>query len=84
MGLSAATQLSAKGANVIIIARNQQKLDTALVEIKVGGREHLRPYQVHLHTLTQLFPDDSRQPSRRVSASMPSRLIFLNPTMHPP
>ncbi|ROW17676.1 hypothetical protein VPNG_00594 [Cytospora leucostoma] len=38
MGLSAATQLSAKGANVIIIARNQQKLDAALIEIKSAAK----------------------------------------------
>lgn len=38
MGLSAACQLAAKGANVIIIARNQQKLDAALVEIKAAAK----------------------------------------------
>jgi short-subunit dehydrogenase len=37
MGLSAARQLAAKGANIIIISRNQQKLDVAVAEIKVGG-----------------------------------------------
>lgn len=36
MGLSAALQLAAKGANIIIISRNQEKLDKALAEIKVG------------------------------------------------
>lgn len=35
MGLSAARQLAAKGANIIIISRSQQKLDIALAEIKV-------------------------------------------------
>lgn len=36
MGLSVARQLAAKGANVIVIARSQQKLDAALAEIKVS------------------------------------------------
>ena len=35
MGLEAARQLSAKGANVIIVARNQQKLEAALKGITV-------------------------------------------------
>lgn len=37
MGLSAARQLAAKGANVIIIARSQQKLEAALTQIKVSN-----------------------------------------------
>lgn len=37
MGLSAARQLAAKGANVVIISRNAEKLEKALVEVKVGG-----------------------------------------------
>lgn len=44
MGLSAARQLAAKGANVIIISRSQQKLDAALAEIKVSdNRSPARP-----------------------------------------
>lgn len=35
MGLSAACQLAAKGANVIIISRSPEKLKTALQEVKV-------------------------------------------------
>lgn len=35
MGLSVARRLAGKGANIIIIARSQQKLDAALTEIKV-------------------------------------------------
>ncbi|KAI3399374.1 hypothetical protein diail_7101 [Diaporthe ilicicola] len=38
MGLSAARQLAAKGANVIIIARNQPKLEAALTEIKAAAK----------------------------------------------
>lgn len=36
MGLSAACQLAAKGANVVIISRNAEKLEKALAEVKVG------------------------------------------------
>lgn len=52
MGLSAAGQLAAKGANVIIIARNQKKLDAALTEIKVGDR---RPFAHTKHSCTDVF-----------------------------
>lgn len=46
MGLCVASQLSAKGANVIIMARNQQRLDAALTEIKVSERtDTLRIYK---------------------------------------
>ncbi|KAJ0116340.1 hypothetical protein J7T55_007319 [Diaporthe amygdali] len=38
MGLSAARQLAAKGANVIIIARSQQKLEAALTQIKAAAK----------------------------------------------
>lgn len=49
MGLSAASQLAAKGANVIIIARNQGKLDAALTEIKVGEKGHPTPFLGLIH-----------------------------------
>lgn len=38
MGLSATRQLAAKGADIIIISRSQQKLDTALAEIKTAAK----------------------------------------------
>lgn len=53
MGLSVARQLAAKGANVIIIARSQQKLDAALAEIKVSDGHS--PW-VWPRKLTLLFP----------------------------
>ena len=34
MGLSSATMLSAKGANIIIVSRNAAKLQTALKQIQ--------------------------------------------------
>ena len=34
MGLSAATMLSAKGANIIVVSRNATKLQTALKQIQ--------------------------------------------------
>lgn len=37
MGLGLATQLSSKGANVVIVARTQSKLDTALTAIKAAA-----------------------------------------------
>ena len=37
MGRSAARMLAAKGANVVIVARNVGKLEEALAEITVGG-----------------------------------------------
>lgn len=40
MGKGLAILLSKKQANVIIVARNQQKLDEALVEIKVSAIRH--------------------------------------------
>ncbi len=43
MGLAAARQLAAKGANIIIVARSVEKLETALGEIKV--RTYLLPSQ---------------------------------------
>lgn len=51
MGLSVARQLAAKGANVIIIARSQQKLDAALAQIKVSD-DHapwVWPQELTLH-----------------------------------
>lgn len=41
MGLSAACQLAAKGANVVIISRNPEKLEKALGEVKVGNTLNL-------------------------------------------
>lgn len=35
MGLSAARQLAAKGANIIIVSRNVGKLEEALIQLKV-------------------------------------------------
>ena len=35
MGKSVATQLAAKGANIVIVSRNVAKLELALAEIKV-------------------------------------------------
>lgn len=83
MGLSAACQLAAKGANVIIIARNQQKLDAALIEIKVSERGHVAPYEVFNHVLTFSFPVIRPLPNLKVNASMPSKQTSLSPTMHP-
>lgn len=60
MGLSVARQLASKGANVIIIARSQQKLDAALAEIKVSD-DHAPPW-VWPQELTLLFlAPDCRQ-----------------------
>jgi short-subunit dehydrogenase len=42
MGRSVSTQLAAKGANIVIVARNVEKLQTALENIKV-----LRMLQPH-------------------------------------
>jgi len=36
MGLNVALQLAAKGANIVIVARNVGKLEEALAAIKVG------------------------------------------------
>lgn len=44
MGLSAAKMLSAKGANIIIVARNQQRLDEALKQISVSRRNMPFPF----------------------------------------
>lgn len=39
MGLSAATQLSAKGANLILVARNVGRLEEALVLVKAAAKD---------------------------------------------
>lgn len=36
MGKAVAKQLSAKGANIIIVARNQERLETAIAETKAA------------------------------------------------
>lgn len=43
MGLSAARQLAAKGANVVILSRSAEKLAKALEEVTVGGSLPLEP-----------------------------------------
>jgi 3-dehydrosphinganine reductase len=43
MGKALAILLSSKGAHVCIVARNQEKLDLALSEIKVSAPPSLRP-----------------------------------------
>lgn len=37
MGLAAATQLSAKGANLILVSRSVAKLEEAIKAVKVGS-----------------------------------------------
>ena len=37
MGLEVAKQLARKGANIAIVARNKDKLETALKQIEVSG-----------------------------------------------
>lgn len=83
MGLSAACQLAAKGANIIIIARNQQKLDAALAEIKVSERGHVAPYEVATYMLTLSFSAIRPLPNLKANASMLSKQTSLSLTMHP-
>jgi short-subunit dehydrogenase len=42
MGLNVAKILAQKGANIMIVARNVEKLESALQEIKVIGHLHNR------------------------------------------
>lgn len=55
MGLCVARQLAAKGANVIIIARNQNKLDAALTEIKVSRKASHSLLGYHSYTDTLII-----------------------------
>lgn len=43
MGRSAARQLAAKGANVLLVSRSVAKLEEALAETKVGAHMALQP-----------------------------------------
>lgn len=43
MGRSAAVQLAAKGAHLILVSRNVGRLEEALAEVKVRNRQHSRP-----------------------------------------
>lgn len=52
MGNSVATQLAAKGANIVIVARNVEKLRAALETIKV---HRYRYHTGGLHILLSLF-----------------------------
>lgn len=78
MGLSVARQLAAKGANVIIIARSQQKLDAALAEIKVS--DDRAPWCAH-RQLTIFIPDARPLPNPNPNASTPSLRMCLNQAM---
>lgn len=47
MGLSAARQLAAKGAHVLLVSRSAEKLDKALKEVQV--RQELSPTTCQNH-----------------------------------
>ncbi|KAL5614759.1 hypothetical protein BROUX41_004848 [Berkeleyomyces rouxiae] len=59
MGLSAAKQLAAKGANVVIVARRKDKLEEALVQIKAAARNPDRQ-RFHYVTADVAVPDYSK------------------------
>ncbi|KKA30249.1 hypothetical protein TD95_002227 [Thielaviopsis punctulata] len=59
MGLSTAKQLAAKGANVVIVARRQDKLEEALVQIKAAARNPDRQ-RFHFITADVAVPDYSK------------------------
>lgn len=69
MGRSVAIQLSKKGANVIIVARNVGKLEEALVAVKVGCPLHGKATK--LTTVTQAAAaDPSSQRFQYISADL--------------
>ncbi|KAG8161444.1 hypothetical protein KVR01_008431 [Diaporthe batatas] len=53
MGLSAARQLAAKGANIIIISRSQQKLDIALADVKAAAKSQSQRFLAIAADVTQ-------------------------------
>lgn len=68
MGLSVARQLAAKGANVIIIARSQQKLDAALAEIKVSDDRDSPVYPQETDTFIPRHQAAAKSQSQRFYA----------------
>jgi short-subunit dehydrogenase len=46
MGLSIARMLAQKGANIIIVARDQKKLDAAVKEASVRGHFEIRQFHM--------------------------------------